>query len=86
MQKVTAIAEVVFAMHFDPVDGGHRCQKIGVVRLSEPDADTCQCSQRAGFLAVRSDGCNVSHVNQVPAVPPSFLQVLSGTVLKSPLS
>jgi hypothetical protein len=48
---------MVFAVYFDPVDGRHRLEEIGVVCVTQSDADA------SGRAASRAEGI---HVNCVP--------------------
>jgi hypothetical protein len=57
VQVVTAIAEIVFAVYLDPVDGWHRLEEIGVVHVTQSDTDA---GRRAKS---RAEGI---HANRVP--------------------
>jgi hypothetical protein len=54
MQVIAAIAEIVLAVHLDPVDRGRRCEKVMVMRMTQPNTDA---GWRAGN---RTDGSHVS--------------------------
>ena len=63
MQIVAAIAEVVLAVHLEPIDRGRATQELGVMGSAQTDADAahsddgCAPARRVGEL-VHTGGAN----------------------------